>query len=152
VLPEDLALDVIQRMLSMEAVKKEVRIAPKRTYTEKNVDTETKSLKEKFDAAVYKPLPERKIVTVTSTGIVRDTVKKVVVQKTTTDINKGPKKEVLNAKNKNVKKDISKSKGQNADNIKTEKKEKANSKTDKKKVEDRKKTDKKETTKTSKKK
>jgi hypothetical protein len=135
-----------------QAIKKEVHIAPKRTYTEKNVDTDTKSLKEKFDAAVYKPLPERKKVTVTSTGIVRDTVKKVVVQKTITDINKGPKKEVLNAKNKNVKKDVSKSKGQNADNKKTEKKEKTNSKTDKKKVEDKKKTNKKEITKTSKKK
>jgi hypothetical protein len=132
-----------------------VHIAPKRTYTEKNVDTETKSLKEKFDAAVYKPLPERKIVTVTSTGIIRDTVKKVIVKKITTDINKGIKKEVLSAKDKNVKKDGPKSKGQKPENVKdkkTEKKEKTNSKTDKKKVEDKKKTNKKETTKTSKKK
>ena len=138
-----------------QAIKKEVRVAPKRTYTEKNVDTDTKSLKEKFDAAVYKPLPERKIVTVTSTGIIRDTIKKVIVKKITTDINKGIKKEVLSAKDKNVKKDGTKSKGQKPENVKdkkTEKKEKANSKTDKKKVEDKKKTDKKETTKTSKKK
>ena len=138
-----------------QAIKKEVRVAPKRTYTEKNVDADTKSLKEKFDAAVYKPLPEKKIVQETSTGIIRDTIKKVVVKKITTDINKGLKKEVLSAKDKNAKKDISKSKGQkpeNAKDKKTEKKEKVNSKTDKKKVEDKKKTDKKETTKTSKKK
>jgi hypothetical protein len=162
------------------AIKKEVRVAPKRTYTEKNVDADTKSLKEKFDAAVYKPLPERKIVKETSTGIIRDTVKRVLVKKetlnpkagasktevnknvkkTTTGIAKGlkkedSKKEVLSAKDKNAKKDIPKSKGQKTENAKdkkTEKKEKTDSKTDKKKVEDKKKTDKEETTKTSKKK
>jgi len=115
--------------LTPEKVVKEVRIAPKRTYPEKNVDADTKSLKEKFDAAVYKPLPERKLKKVVPAAVVKDTVKKVVVKKEAIK----PK----TAENKNAKKDVSKAKGQKADNSK-DKKDKPSPKTDKKKTDDKK--------------
>ena len=115
--------------LTPEKVVKEVRIAPKRTYPEKNVDADTKSLKEKFDAAVYKPLPERKLKKVVPAAAVKDTVKKVVVKKEAIK----PKM----AENKNVKKDVPKTKGQKADNSK-DKKDKPSPKTDKKKTDDKK--------------
>jgi hypothetical protein len=115
--------------LTPEKVVKEVRIAPKRTYPEKNVDADTKSLKEKFDAAVYKPLPERKLKKVMPAAVVKDTVKKVVVKKEAIK----PK----TAENKNAKKDVPKTKGQKADNSK-DKKDKPSPKTDKKKTDDKK--------------
>jgi hypothetical protein len=115
--------------LTPEKVVKEVRIAPKRTYPEKNVDADTKSLKEKFDAAVYKPLPERKLKKVVPAAVVKDTVKKVVVKKEAIK----PK----TAENKNAKKDVPKTKGQKADNSK-DKKDKPSPKTDKKKTDDKK--------------
>ena len=115
--------------LTPEKVVKEVRIAPKRTYPEKNVDADTKSLKEKFDAAVYKPLPERKLKKVVPAAAVKDTVKKVVVKKEAIK----PKM----AENKNAKKDVPKTKGQKADNSK-DKKDKPSPKTDKKKTDDKK--------------
>jgi hypothetical protein len=119
--------------LTPETVVKEARIAPKRTYPEKNVDADTKSLKEKFDAAVYKPLPERKLKKVVPAAVVKDTVKKVVVKKEAIK----PK----TAENKNAKKDVPKAKGQKADNPKdkkTDKKDKPSPKTDKKKTDDKK--------------
>ena len=119
--------------LTPEKVVKEVRIAPKRTYPEKNVDADTKSLKEKFDAAVYKPLPERKLKKVVPAAVVKDTVKKVVVKKEAIK----PK----TAENKNAKKDVPKAKGKKADNPKdkkTDKKDKPSPKTDKKKTDDKK--------------
>ena len=124
--------------LTPETVVKEARIAPKRTYPEKNVDADTKSLKEKFDAAVYKPLPERKLKKAVPAAVVKDTVKKVVVKKEAIK----PKTAIAKtAENKNVKKDISKPKAQKADNSKdkkNDKKDKLNPKTDKKKTDDKK--------------
>lgn len=147
-----------------QEIVKEVRVAPKRTYNEKNVDEDTKTLKQKFDAAVYKPLPERKIIQKTTTGIVRDTVKKVVVKKETPKVvtpkvedknnvkktatglvrevrkeepkDKNPKKEIPNSKVDKKKVDDKK-----ADKKDNSKKETANSKTDKKKSDDKKKAD-----------
>lgn len=48
-----------EQVKEIPVVKKEKLLAPKRTYNEKNVDEDIKSLKRKFDEAVYMPLPER---------------------------------------------------------------------------------------------
>lgn len=55
-----------------------IKKAPVRTYNEPNVQDDVKALKKRFDEIVYLPLPERKIIEKTQTGIIRDTSAKIV--------------------------------------------------------------------------